>query len=133
MTENEKTLTTAQYSEKTGISVSTVSRMLRQGRLRGEKRGGKWAIFKDELQASLAQPPAAGDPAAASSGVNPDIQTANGKTHDVESFARLTYLTENGVRRWFRTGRLSGSTDSGGNVQIDASNLQRPEFKHLVR
>ena len=133
MTDNEKTLTTAQYSEKTGISISTVARMLRQGRLRGEKRGGKWAIFESALPGRSNQPPETSIPASASPAALAEDPPATGKTYDVKSFARLTYLTEHGVRQWLRMGRLSGSTDSGGNLQIDASNLQRQEFRHLVR
>jgi len=133
MTENEKTLTTAQFSEKTGISVSSVTRMLRQGKLRGEKRSGKWAIFESELQVGGVQPPKTSDQAAASPDANAEAQAASGKTYDVVTFARLTYLTENGVRQWLRMGRLSGRTDSGGKAQIYASNLQRPDFIHLVR
>jgi len=133
MTENERTLTTAQYSEKTGIAIATVARMLRQGKLRGVKRGGKWAIFESELQGGGIQPPKTEDQVPAVSNANADTQAADGNSYDIESFARLTYLTENGVRQWLRMGRLSGTADAGDNARVDASNLQRPDFKHLVR
>ena len=133
MTENETTLTTAQYSEKTGIAVATVARMLRQGKLRGEKRDGKWAIFASDLLDAGVATKTSGNQAAASSDPVVKAPPGQGKTYDVESFARLTYLTETGVRQWLRSGRLSGSTDSSGNPRVDASNLARLEFKHLVR
>ena len=50
MSDNISTLTSAEFSKRTGIAVSTVTQMLRQGKLRGEKRGGKWAIFESELE-----------------------------------------------------------------------------------
>ena len=126
MTEDEKTLTTAQYSAKTGVAVSTVARMLRQGKIRGEKRSGKWAIFASELSGG-------GGNNQALSGPRSDTQPDAGQTYDVESFARRTYLTDNGVRKWLRSGRLAGHIDSHGSMRIDASNLERPDFKHLVR
>ena len=127
MTETENTKTTAQYSAKTGVAVSTVAKMLRQGKLRGEKRGGKWVIFASEQKNGGHLPKKTAD------SVPTARRPASGDTYDVERFARLTYLTENGVRQWLRIGRLSGSTDSGGNPRVDASNLLRPELKHLVR
>jgi len=133
MTENETTLTTAEYSKKTGLATSTVARMLREGKLRGEKRGGKWAIFAREIENSgvenkqpNVQPPAS--PPSVSN--NPP---SSAKTYDIETFCRLTYLTENGVRKWLKDGRLTGSIDSDGNMKVDASNLERTDFKRLVR
>lgn len=133
MTEDEKTLTTAEYSAKSGLTAATVARMLRQGKLRGEKRGGKWAIFASELQSQKKLLPKASNKTGARSSSAGDTRPADGNTYDVESFARLTFLTENGVRQWLRIGRLSGGTDSDGNLRVDASNLQRPDFQHLVR
>ena len=134
MTEKETTLTTAEYSKKTGLATSTVARMLREGKLRGEKRGGKWAVFASELenrgteekQPDVKKAPVSPPPTA-------DTPPSSAKTYDIETFSRLTYLTENGVRQWLRNGRLAGSTDSAGNMIVDASNLERADFKHLVR
>ncbi|BBO73415.1 hypothetical protein DSCW_08320 [Desulfosarcina widdelii] len=133
MTENEATLTTAEYSKKTGLATSTVARMLREGKLRGEKRGGKWVIFADGPESDSAEKkqPAAKTPSSpAPVSENPPSST---KSYDIETFSRLTYLTENGVRQWLRDGRLTGSTDSSGKMNVDASNLERDDFKHLVR
>ncbi len=131
MTEIEQTLTTAQYSAKTGLPVSTVARMLRQGKLRGEKRSGKWAIFDNQRHEPAEPPTVPADATGPAPGG--DVRAADAKTYDVVSFARLTYLTETGVRRWLRSGRLSGRVDSGGVGQVDAANLERPELKHLIR
>lgn len=133
MNENETTLTTAEYSKKSGLATSTVARMLREGKLRGEKRGGKWAVFASELEnggAENKQPSVKAPVRPTPTSANPP---SSAKIYDIETFSRLTYLTENGVRQWLRNGRLTGSTDSGGNMNVDASNLERTDFKHLVR
>lgn len=131
--DNEKTLTTAEFSEATGIAVSTITKMLRQGRIRGEKRSRKWAIDESELQNPAIIPQNKHGEPSVDLGPIFDIQATHGKTYDVETFAKMTYLTEQGVRRWLKTGRLSGSIDSGGKALVEATNLDRPEFKHLIR
>jgi excisionase family DNA binding protein len=131
--ENEKTLTTAEFSQATGITVSTITRMLRQGRIRGEKRNGKWAIGESELQNPTIIPRKKHGETSADLGPIFDIPATPGKAYDVETFATMTYLTEQGVRRWLKTGRLSGSIGAGGKALVEATNLGRPEFKHLVR
>jgi len=131
MTENEPTLTTAEYSKKTGLATSTVAKMLREGKLRGEKRGGKWAIFASELEKDSVESRQPDVKAPLSP--TPDTPPSSVKTYDIDTFCRLTYLTENGVRQWLKSGRLTGSIDSGGNMKVDASNLERADFKHLVR
>jgi excisionase family DNA binding protein len=133
MTAEEKTLTTSEYAKKIGVSPAAVARMLRQGKLRGEKRGGKWAIFESELPGTDAEtkktthlssaatkPPAKGKP-------------SSDKSYDLETFSRMTYLTEKGIRQWLKIGRLTGSMDANGKAAIDAANLERPEIKHLIR
>ena len=134
MTDTGKTLTTSEYSKMTGISVSTITHMLRQGRLSGEKRGGKWAIFPIEGQ-NAASPTGKTTPGSAKStiGNEPPAKPGSDKTYDVKTFARMTYLTEKGVSQWFRLGRLSGRVDPGGNVLLDAANLERPDLRHLIR
>ena len=133
MADNGKTLTSAEFSKITGISVSKINQMLRKGQLRGEKRRGKWAILKEELHsetiASQKQAPQA------SAGATPSTQGPKlpGKRYDVETFARMTYLTENGVRQWLRTGRLSGGMGEDGKPFVNAANLERSDLQHLVR
>jgi len=55
------------------------------------------------------------------------------KTFSVAAFADLTYLTENGVKQWLQQGLLKGQQDAKGDWQIDASNLEVPNVKRLVR
>lgn len=130
MTDHGKTLTTAEFSQVTGIAVSTVSRMLRQGKLRGEKRDGKWAIYASELPETTTTATTLPADTRANQGPCADNQphAATQTTYDIKTFSQMTYLTEKGVRQWLKTGRLSGGQD-----RVNASNLDRPEFQHLVR
>lgn len=133
MTEKDKTLTTGEFSQRTGISVSTITQMLRRDKIRGEKRSGKWAIFESELKNTAVF--SKKDRKELSASMDPlfNTQTGGKKTYDIETFVQMTYLTEKGVRQWLKTGRISGSTDADGKVMVDAANLSRPELKHLVR
>jgi excisionase family DNA binding protein len=123
MAENGKTLTTAEFSQLTGISISTITQLLRQGKIHGEKRSGKWAIYESELQRTTAVTKK--DRGELSNSTGPLIYTpaADGKGYDVKTFAEMTYLTEKGVRYWLKTGRLSGFADADGNILVDANNL----------
>lgn len=137
MTENEMTLTTVEYSELTGMSIATITQLLRQGKLHGEKRCGKWAIYHSARQEMNQATSCASNPPNGTTGAtfdNPPPAMAKAeKSYDVKTFAQLTYLTENGVQQWLKIGRLSGSTDAGGQVLVDAANLDRPELQHLLR
>jgi hypothetical protein len=132
MADNDNTLTTADFSKQTGMAVSTITMMLRQGKLRGEKRSGKWAIYATELQ----NPAITRNNHQEKSPSSAPVLKASSDTeatYDVETFARMTYLTEYGVRQWLRIGRLKGFIEAGGKMQVDATNLQRPELQHLIR
>jgi excisionase family DNA binding protein len=133
MTENEKTLTTGEFSKLTGMAVSTLTQLLRQGRIRGEKRGGKWAIFESEVHNSTVA--AAQKKAISSNEFGPifEAPVSSGKTYDIDTFAQMTYLTEKGVRQWLASGRLSGRLDPGGKGVVDAENLDRADLRHLIR
>ena len=132
MVENGKTLTTGEFSRMTGISAPTITQMLRQDKIRGEKRSGKWAIFESELQNKTILGKKGRGKALA--GPDPIFNAhAAPKAYDVQTFVQMTYLTEKGVRQWLKTGRLSGRTDANGNLLVDTANLNRSEFKHLVR
>ena len=133
MAENEKTLTTAEFSKMSGISVSTITQMLRRDKIRGEKRSGKWAIFESELQhpAVACQKKSGKLSASLEPRLKTQVDAAN--AYDVETFVQMTYLTEKGVRQWLKTGRLYGRTGADGKVWVDAANLDRPELQHLIR
>lgn len=55
------------------------------------------------------------------------------KSFSVAEFADMTYLTENGVMQWLKQGLLKGQQDAKGVWQVDASNLEVPKVKRLVR
>ena len=56
-----------------------------------------------------------------------------GKAIPLADFVGMTYLTENGAKEWLRKGRLAGSQDDTGQWLVDASNLEIPDIKRLVR
>lgn len=129
MADNDNTLTTADFSKQTGMTVSTITKLLRQGKIRGEKRSGKWAIHISELKNPVVEQ------RKKSTSPGPIFEASNGNVsaYDVETFARMTYLTAHGVRQWLRIGRLKGSIETGGKMLVDATNLERPELQHLLR
>jgi hypothetical protein len=55
------------------------------------------------------------------------------KSFSVAEFADMTYLTENGVMQWLQQGLLKGQQNAKGAWQVDASNLEIPNVKRLVR
>jgi hypothetical protein len=55
------------------------------------------------------------------------------KSFSVAEFADMTYLTENGVMQWLQQGLLKGQQNAKGGWQVDASNLEVPNVKRLVR
>jgi phage antirepressor YoqD-like protein len=55
------------------------------------------------------------------------------KSLSIAEFADMTYLTENGVMQWLRQGLLKGQQNAKGDWQIEASNLETPNVKRLVR
>ena len=133
MTDIGKTLSTTEFSKMTGISVATLGKMLRRGKLRGEKHNGKWAILASELQHVAVVPKKDPTPTSTKGSFASSTSPAAADTYDIETFVQMTYLTEKGVRQWLKTGRLSGGTDTGGKVLVDAANLDRPELRHLIR
>jgi hypothetical protein len=55
------------------------------------------------------------------------------KSFSVAGFADMTYLSENGVMQWLKQGLLIGQQNAKGAWQVDASNLEVPNVKRLVR
>jgi hypothetical protein len=55
------------------------------------------------------------------------------RSFSVAEFANMTYLTENGVVQWLQQGLLKGQQNARGEWQIEASNLEVPNVKRLVR
>jgi hypothetical protein len=55
------------------------------------------------------------------------------KSFSVAEFADMTYLTEKGVMQWLQQGLLKGQQNARGDWQIEATNLEVPNVKRLVR
>lgn len=139
MPQSEELLSTQAFAKKAGVSAGTVSKWLRSGKIKGMKQSGKWVIDAAELSAvggtkssdpkkqSVAKKTAAKPPAAASKA------KSNKKTYTVEQFSAMTYLTEFGILKWVKQGKLSSTRDESGQPRIDASNLEEPSMKHLIR
>jgi hypothetical protein len=122
MTTNANTLTTKAYSERTGIPVQEVTRRLREGRIKGFKKSGRWVIPVDSPPEPIVR-----DAASPSASRVPDSRLS------VAEFSRMTYLTEAGVVKYLKSGRLTGRIDAQGQWRVDADNLNNPGLKHLVR
>ena len=147
MAKKQQLLTTSEFAARTGISTSTVSKMIREGKIKAEKMGRKWMIAPDQLKVkavgdlSKGRKKAGGktSPKADTTGddkkTKPAADTPAGseKTYSVAEFAAMTYLTEVGVKQWLEKGRLSGKMDENGQWCVDAANLEAPGFKRLIR
>jgi hypothetical protein len=148
MVKQDQFLTTGAFASRAGIPTASVLKLIREGKIKAEKKSGKWMIAPDQLQARAlkdsvqpgkkAAKPArpkstASKPAPAPKGKSAKAKPGAGKTYSVAEFAALTYLTEFGVIQWLKQGRVSGRQVSGGQWQIDAANLEVPDVKRLVR
>lgn len=162
MAQQSSSLSTREFSEQTGIAVSTVSRLLREGKIKGVKTAGKWKIDKTEMTAKAIQAilkpsgketasgkidrTAAKKAEAQGSGVStdrisatedknatPGTSTDGARTYSVTEFSGLTYLTEYGVLEFLKKGRLQGVRDEKGQWRLGADNLRSPAMRHLLR
>lgn len=138
MVKREQYLTTGAFASQAGIPTSSVTKLIREGKIKAEKKSGKWMIAPDQLQAralkdSVRPGKKAAKPAPAPRGKSAKAKPSAGKTYSVAEFAALTYLTEFGVIQWLKQGRICGRQVSGGQWQIDAANLEVPDVKRLVR
>ena len=117
MANKDQFLTTGEFASEAGIATSSVTKLIRAGKIKAEKKSGKWMISPDQLKKD--------EPGKA--------KTAGGKMFSVVEFADMTYLTEFGVMEWLKQGRLSGRQAAGGERKVDAANLETPDVKRLVR
>jgi hypothetical protein len=92
----------------------------------------KPAAAKKSAPPKKAKAAAAAKKAAAPKKAKPAKAPA-GKAIPLADFVGMTYLTENGAKEWLRQGRLTGSQDDTGQWLVDASNLEIPDIKRLVR
>jgi predicted site-specific integrase-resolvase len=133
---SESQLTTKEFSHRCGKPVATVQKWLRSGKLKGTKIGSRWYIAPSELtrlstsESTSAAPTTAATPR--SSEAKAPIRSP-GSTYTVEEFSALTYLTQTGVRRWLRNGRLVGERARDGSWMVKAESLELPHLRHLIR
>jgi len=106
-------LTTKEYAEKMGLTVSTVTKQLRSGKIKGVKKGGKWMIRagasvpkKSAPKKSAPKIPSTPKPVAAPS--TPPTSDSQ-SSYSVDEFSKMTFLTPFGVKEWLRKGILRGS------------------------
>jgi len=58
---------------------------------------------------------------------------ANAKAYTIAEFSAMTYLTEYGVEKWLKQGRLHGAADKSGQPMVDSTSLELPDVKRLMR
>jgi excisionase family DNA binding protein len=148
-----KSMTTREFAKATGILAATISKLIREGKLKARKEGQSWMIPQSQLEAkvvrALGKPlkpikaktlpkPAVAPVPPPEPVLEPAVKTRPEdppaeKTYSVSEFAAMTYLTEKGVSEWLRIGRLHGIRQENGELQVLASNLQVPGISRLVR
>ena len=163
MAKKSELLSSAKFAKKTGLTSATVSKLIRDGKIKATKKSGKWMIDPDQLNAKAARAASkTGKPKAKKKAAKPKSEPkkaatkpqktaqpkvaqpkvaeskaekpATGqKSYSIAEFAGMTYLTEKGVAEWLKLGRLSGSQDAQGAWRIDAANLEASNVKRLVR
>jgi len=149
MAKKDQYLTSAEFASKAGMTTSSVTKLIRAGKIKAEKKSGKWMISPDQLEAKAVQGTnksnqktaakksvsAAGKKAAVNkpAAAQKDELAKAGNMYTVAEFAGMTYLTEFGVKEWLMQGRLTGQQAAGGEWQVDAANLEVPDVKRLVR
>jgi excisionase family DNA binding protein len=164
-------MTTREFAKATGIPAATVSKLIRDGKLKAKKEGNSWRIASSQLKAKAvreleksatpakgkkaAKPalaPKAARPAKVAAArpatplrpvapatatpeppAAPAVPSPTGRAYTVAEFAAMTYLTENGVAEWLKSGRLMGRQEAGGQWVVFESNLQEPDISRLVR
>jgi excisionase family DNA binding protein len=142
-------MSTSEFAKAAGVSAASISKLIRDGKLRAKKEGGKWMIPQSQLEseavralkgAAKASPskPARGKQAPAP---EPEpLQAAatpapapEEKTYTIAEFAAMTYLTEKGVAEWLKTGRIKGIQKDSGVWRVLECNLQVPDISRLLR
>ena len=141
MPEKLSPLTTREFAERTGLSVSTVSQYLRDGKIDGKKESGRWMIPADQIERVAAGDAAAAAPSPPKSVEKPAAEpqpkaagtAGTKKAFTVEEFSRLTFLTPAGVVKYLKEGILSGNQKEDGHWEVAAGNLENGRIRHLIR
>jgi uncharacterized protein YciI len=134
-------LATGEFASKAGISTSSVKKLIREGKIKADKKAGKWMIHPNQLQEKAVQDylksagpaPRKASPPAARKASPLKEKAAAKKTYSVAEFAEMTYLTEIGVKQWLKQGRLCGGQNENGEWLVDSASLDMPAVKRLVR
>jgi excisionase family DNA binding protein len=149
MANKPPSLTSTEFASRTGLSVQTIGRLIREGKIKAKKQSGKWAIDPEELHAKAVAElakgvgpakasPKTGQPKAMEAATNAPAKSvpaaaAESASYSVSEFSAMTYLTEYGVELYLKKGVLTGHQDKKRNWRVDAANLQNPGIRHLVR
>lgn len=130
-------LSTKEFATRTGLSVATITKMLRKGQIKGKKHSGRWIISEDQLNIKAVAD--IGRQSFSSKNRFTPPKTAFVKTtsptkdYTVGEFSQITYLTEFGVKVWLKLGKIKGYQDEKGQWHVDADSLNMPNLRHLVR
>jgi len=129
-------LTAQEFAKTAGVSPATVSKWLREGTVSGVKRSGKWSISSAELAkvtpSGKTTETHSPTPVHKSNPVSPATHIAS-KSYSIREFSDLTYLTEFGVQKWLKEGRLKKIVAADGQVKVDGTSLEDPHVKRLLR
>ena len=156
-------LTTSEFAKLTGVTAASVTKLIRDGKLKAVKQGGKWMIAKSQSKRKVLKKYATPQKTAANKAAKPPKRSAKAKTAQpmrsrpqtasqpaaekpktsprtgsrktlsVPEFSSLTYLTAFGVIAWLKQGRLKGNMDETGQWRVAASNLDLTSVKRLLR
>jgi phage antirepressor YoqD-like protein len=156
MATQTKSMTAGEFAKAAGVSAASISKLIRDGKLKARKEGAKWMISQNQLDAKVVRElKRTSKPATPMSAVPvspapepvpvvsapkpvpadqpvPEARPAE-KTYTIAEFAAMTYLTEKGVAEWLRTGRIKGIQKETGEWRVLASNLRVPDISRLVR
>ena len=122
-------LSSKEFAERSGLPVSKVTKLLRDGGLKGQKQDRRWIIPASELDRLQGASP----PARPTATTTPAPATRPNKSYSVAEFSAMTYLTEFGVLDWLRKGRLKGTQSANGEWRVDAASLDTPQIRNLLR
>jgi hypothetical protein len=120
MATKDQFLTTREFASQAGIPTPAVTKLIKEGQIKAEKKSGKWMIAESQLNAkAVAEVRKTGKPAAKKKTATPAekraapkkpspakkekplaVKRAAAKTYTLAEFAEMTYLTEFGVKEW---------------------------------
>jgi excisionase family DNA binding protein len=147
-----KPLSTGEFARLTGLSSTAVGALIREGKLKAHKQGGKWEIPPSQLtskwvKAAAPRTLAPRRPAKPAAPVRPQpaekpearmptppapAEPAE-QSWSVHEFSAMSYLTEKGVTEWLKMGRLKGIKAASGEWRVLERNLQVADIRRLLR